>query len=170
MMKLVLCSLACCSVFLIGLNAGFFYTWSFTVTQSLDLAKPESAINAMQFINANIRNAWFAAIFFGAPVLLFSTALLLFLRGIFKPALLFFIAFIAVVFTIAVTMAVHVPLNNQLANVVSTSENAASVWSSYSTEWTLWNHLRSTTSNISFGMSIAGLIVLIRLPLSDIDQ
>ena len=154
--------LAFMSILLIGLNAGFFYTWSFTVMQALDDIVAGSAITAMQSVNANIRNGWFGAIAFGAPVLLLVTALYLFGRRMVRPAMFYLAAFVAAVTTIAITMVVHVPMNNALASVSATVENAADVWSNYSEQWVRWNHLRSISSAVSFGLSVIGIVVLVR--------
>jgi len=96
---------------LIGLNAGFFYTWSFTIMQSLDLIDPQHAISAMQTINANIRNAWFGAIFFGVVVAqLLSLVFAIFCKKM-SSATFIGLALIAVITCIGITMQMHVPWN-----------------------------------------------------------
>jgi uncharacterized membrane protein len=64
---------------------------------------PESAIKAMQGINAVVRNATFAFSFFGTLVL-----------GAFMVTLLY-----------------SVPLNEWLATITPTAENAPDVWRDY---------------------------------------
>ena len=148
----------CVAVVLISLNAGFFYTWSFTITQSLNLIEATSAVSAMQSVNANIRNAWFAVIFFGAPVLLLLTTFMLFLNNLWKPSLLFSIASIAAATTVIITMTVHVPMNNELAMVSPAAASSFQLWADYSSAWTQWNHLRTSTSVISLMAALIGLI------------
>ena len=148
----------CVAVVLISLNAGFFYTWSFTITQSLNLIEASSAVKAMQSVNTNIRTVWFAGIFFGAPVLLLLTTFLLFLNNLWKPTLLFSIASIAAAASVIITMTVHVPMNNELALASPVAASSIQLWTDYSSTWTQWNHLRTTTSVISLIAALAGLI------------
>lgn len=127
---------------LAGLLAGFFYTWSFTVMQSLDLIDVEMAAAAMNSINANIRNGWFAIIFFGIPI----TAVLSFFMIVkSKQKYSYIWVSLAVVFAIAtlvITFTVHLPLNAELAS--------GKAWSSYFGSWVQWNHARMVASLLAF--------------------
>ena len=144
--------LACFSTVLTGLNAGFFYTWSFTMTGSLDLIDPVHAITAMNSINANIRTGWFALIFFGAPLALLITTGAAFARYGSKAALWWLAAFALLAMTIIITTQVHVPMNNALA--IANNTDSATQWSQYSTRWTNWNHLRTLTSTLALIVAI----------------
>ena len=135
---------------LTGLNAGFFYTWSFTITGSLDLIEPHHAISAMQSINANIRSGWFAAIFFGSPLALLVTAIAVFRSRGAVAALWWFCALLAMGITLVLTTQVHVPMNNALATAPD------SAWIEYSTRWTQWNHLRTAASTLALLLAIIG--------------
>ena len=53
---------------------GFFYAWVCSTMWGLDAADPRVAIGAMQAMNASVRNAVFAPIFFGTPFALAATA------------------------------------------------------------------------------------------------
>ena len=44
---------------------------------------------------------------------------------------------------IVVTMAFNVPLNNKLAATGAKSAEGASVWQTYLSNWTAWNHVRT---------------------------
>jgi len=143
------------SIVLIGLNAGFFYTWSFTIMQSLGQIDASHAISAMQTINANIRSAWFAVIFFGAPVALLIAGALMF-RTNRSAANYTLVAFALATATVVITLQLHVPMNNELATVESATA-AQSLWSDYSDRWTSWNHFRTFTSVLAFGISLIGL-------------
>ncbi|MGB1012238.1 MAG: DUF1772 domain-containing protein [Thiolinea sp.] len=124
-----------------GLNAGFFYTWSFTIMQSLNLAGEVTATESMNAINANIRNAWFGAIFFGAPALIAISLVAAWLK--FRNALWWVLpAFIFAVLTLVITFSQHIPLNNELAGGL--------MWSQYYPDWVTWNHARMCTSVLSF--------------------
>lgn len=152
---IILCTM---STVLIGLNAGFFYTWSFTIMQSLGQIDAHHAISAMQTINANIRTGWFATIFFGAPLTLLVAGVMM--LTVNRPAAA--CALLALVFatsTFVITFLLHVPMNNELATVESATA-AESVWSAYSDRWTNWNHVRTLTSGLAFVVSLIGLIKL----------
>jgi len=151
-------SLYAISTLLIGLNAGFFYTWSFTIMQSLGQIDTQHAISAMQTINANIRNGWFAVIFFGAPVALLITALMMFSTNR-AAAVYALLAFVFATITVVLTLLLHVPMNNELATVDGGTA-AQSVWSVYSERWTSWNHARTLTSVIALGFGLIGLTKL----------
>ncbi len=143
-------SLACFTTLLTGLNAGFFYTWSFTITGSLDLIDPASAIDAMRSINANIRSGWFALIFFGAPLALLITTVFAFSQR--RNIVSWLAALLLMATTVTVTTRLHVPMNNALA--AADTGDLAAIWSDYSTRWTLWNHLRTLTSTLAFLIAV----------------
>lgn len=130
---------------LAGLHAGFFFTWSFSVMNGLDAAAPGTAIAAMQAMNANIRNAPFGMVFFGAPVVaLAAAALLLIRRG--PGTLAALLGFAGLAATVAITAALHVPMNEALASARAGAPDAMSIWAAYSDTWTDWNHVRFATS------------------------
>jgi len=130
---------------LAGISAGFFYTWSVTVMNGLNTADPPVAINAMQVVNANIRNAWFGAIFFGAPICILFASLMIASSGQRKAAVLATAAFVAAAIVVTITFTMHVPWNEGLALVSASTERnaAAAVWQEYSSKWTIWNHVRA---------------------------
>jgi uncharacterized membrane protein len=53
------------------------------------------------------------------------------------------------------TMFFNVPLNNALAAANATS--AASVWSQYLKEWTMWNHVRTVSSTTACALYISAI-------------
>jgi len=134
---------------LAGLIAGFFYTWSFTVIQSLNLTDASTASSAMNSINSNIRTAWFAAIFFGAPALI---TLSLIVKLIHNKQNMFWVlsAFVFAICTLIITFTQHIPLNNELANGLE--------WSQYYPEWISWNHERMCTSVLAFISMLLSII------------
>lgn len=150
-MTIGLCAL---STLLIGINAGFFYTWSFTIMQSLGLTDTDSAITAMQTINANIRNGWFAIVFFGAPAALLVAGVQL-LGVNHKAAIFYLLSVVLAAVTVAITFTLHVPMNNALA-AVDAPTAATTVWSDYAGRWTRWNHFRTGTSLLAFIASLSG--------------
>ena len=134
---------------LAGLIAGFFYTWSFTIMQSLNLIGNEHASAAMISINANIRTSWFAAIFFGAPVAILLATVLL--RTIKNRAYIWaLIALIFAVCTLIITFTQHLPLNDRLAEGMG--------WNEYYIDWVGWNHVRMITSVLAFLMMLGSVL------------
>lgn len=137
------------STLLAGLIAGFFYTWSFTIMQSLNLVEPSVASKAMVAINANIRSAWFAIIFFGAPVAILVSCLVVFSTSK-KGKVWTALALAFAVATLVVTFSQHLPLNDQLA--------AGMPWRDYMSDWVAWNHVRMVTSLIAFACMLIALL------------
>jgi uncharacterized membrane protein len=56
------------TIILMAAVAGFFYAYQVSVIWGLDAVEPRVAIRAMQGINAEVRNFWFAPSFFGSLV------------------------------------------------------------------------------------------------------
>ena len=135
-----------------GLEAGFFYTWSFTIMNGFDAADPAVAIQAMQAINANIRNPWFGAVFFGMPLIILIAAISLICAGRRMDTILTGLALVGAAAVVAITAILHVPWNDALANAGAPSEPgaAAQLWRDYSQKWTAWNHVRTAAGLLAF--------------------
>ena len=56
-----------------------------------------------------------------------------------------------------VTMAVNVPMNNQLAVAKPDSSGADALWDHYRSRWTLWNHVRTAASLVAAGLFVMAL-------------
>lgn len=137
--------LALVSVLFSGAIFGFFYAWVCSTMWGLDAADPQVAIAAMQAMNASVRNFVFAPVFFGTPVVLAVTALVLRNRSV-AAALAFLMAgVIYAIGGIGVTLMVNVPMNEALA-LVDPAVNSARVWADYSGPWQVWNQLRTAVS------------------------
>ena len=131
---------------------GFFYAYSSSVMVGLDASPPAAAIEAMQGINREVRNFWFAISFFGAPVYGAVTAVVCFIFKFQRAALMILIAtLIYLGGTFAITVVFHLPLNEELASVPinQTPDQLAIIWQSYSVEWTFWNTIRAVAALIS---------------------
>lgn len=131
---------------------GFFYAWVCSTMWGLDTADPRVAIAAMQAMNASVRNAVFAPAFFGtAPVLLF-TAFVMLREKQSGAALWFGLAGVMVaVLAVALTAAFNIPMNEALAGVAVPQdiEDARIIWAEYSTQWQVWNQIRTVTSGVA---------------------
>jgi uncharacterized membrane protein len=143
-----------------ALSAGFFYTYSISVMPGLAVAEPQSAIGAMQGINAVIRTPVFAFAFFGALLLPLAAALLAWLaRHRRVAALAFMCAALYGAGVFGVTFAFNVPLNDSLARADPSGGAAAATWAAYEQSWTAWNHVRAVASSVAFA-ALAGAVVL----------
>ncbi|MFV0475433.1 MAG: DUF1772 domain-containing protein [Pikeienuella sp.] len=142
---------------------GFFYAWICSTMWGLDAADPRVAIEAMQAMNASVRNIVFAPAFFGTPAALALAALLLLLRGHQASAVAFGLAaavYIGLAFI--VTMGVNVPMNEALAITATPGDEEAAhaIWRDYSRPWQFWNQIRTVASGVSFLLAVSGLLML----------
>jgi uncharacterized membrane protein len=135
-----------------GLISGFFYAYACSVTLGLALLPDDQYIEAMQAINATVRNGVFAFIFFGAVV-----SLLLAL-AVHAPQLrsrrFVLVALAAALYVgggFMVTFLVNVPMNEELARVGDVGPAAlAQVRAEHEGPWNFWNGVRTVFSSLAF--------------------
>ncbi|MEL6921440.1 MAG: anthrone oxygenase family protein [Pseudomonadota bacterium] len=163
MQNITLTTLNFSTLALFGLIAGFFYAFSVCVMPGLNRIQPTAAIAAMQAINEAVRNPVFFVTFFLTPVFALASAIAAYQGGQAKAALVMAIA-AAAYFTLALllTARINVPMNEGLAVVDATPENAQMIWDDYSNRWTLWNTARTLTSLASMLIFAAGMIMQAR--------
>lgn len=131
----------------------------------LDATDPRIAIQAMQAMNASVRNVIFAPAFFGTPALLAITAAVLWAQNFRKSASLFALSgAVYLCFGLILTMAMNVPMNEALALVTIPADlsEAREIWLDYSSTWQVWNQIRTVASGISFLIAIMGVMNLPR--------
>src|SRR5918997_2787079 len=134
-----------------GLIAGFFYAYACSVTLGLALLPDEQYIEAMQAINATVRNGVFAFSFFGAVLSLLLTL------AVHAPRLrsrrFLLIALAAVLYIgggFMVTFLVNVPMNEELARVGEAAPAAlAQIRAEYESPWNFWNGVRTVFSSLA---------------------
>jgi len=128
--------------------------------QALDVISAEQAINAMQSINLHVRNAWFALVFFGAPATAFVALMLHWVQQQWQAVAWAALSCVAIATTVAITVLFHLPWNDGLAGVVisAATQESASIWSDYSTQWTAANHGRTTASFLAFVAMLFALL------------
>jgi uncharacterized membrane protein len=129
--------------------AGFFYAYSSSVMRGLSATHPHTAIEAMQAINATVRNWLFAPSFFGALALAFDAGVVAAATGAVRTAAWTLAG--AVVYgglAFAVTLLINVPMNTALAAAVvpTGAEGGLRVWSEYAAPWSGWNDVRTAAS------------------------
>jgi uncharacterized membrane protein len=130
-----------------GLMAGLFFAFSVAVMKALARIPPHVGIAAMQSINVAILNPWFLAAFFGTAITSAVVVISSLLRW-HRPDAVYLLAggVLYLVGTLLVTMVFNVPRNNALAAVAPGDAGGASVWSSYLSRWTAWNHVRAAAA------------------------
>lgn len=151
------------SLLLSGAIFGFFYAWSCSTLWGLDQIDASIAIQAMQAMNASVRNAlFFPAFFLTTPALIISALLCWRVRN--KKATVYFSLAAACYFfgAFLVTANISVALNEALALVPNTisHEQATQVWQQYSSQWQFWNYLRTVVSAVTLLLCGAGLVNL----------
>lgn len=162
-MRIALSATLALALLAVAWSAGFFWTWSFTVMPGLATAPPEAAIAAMRAVNANVRSAAFAFVFFGPALLAALVAALAFAAQ--RPAAAWAAVVALAVYAggvLFVTFGVNVPLNETLAAAAVAPDTAAAVWAVYAPPWTAWNHLRTAAATLSFAALVAAALALRR--------
>lgn len=130
-----------------ALSAGIFFAFSTFVMQALAQQPPAQGIATMQAINITVINPWFMAAFFGPAAA--SILLILFsLRQWHQPGSALGLAggLLYLIGTIGVTIAFNIPLNDALASVTPSSVEGTRLWAKFLTNWTFWNHVRTTAA------------------------
>jgi uncharacterized membrane protein len=142
---------------------GFFYAWVSSTMWGLDQIDSEVAIQAMQGMNASVRNVIFGLIFFGtAPALLLTAGITASMK-LKKLAVIFTCSGVIYLLGGAIlTFMINVPMNEQLALVQLplSPEEAQSIWQNYSKEWQFWNQTRTVFSGLAFLIAAYGIYTL----------
>ena len=149
------------SVLSAALIAGFFYAYHCSVMPGLAATDAVSAIKAMQGINAAVRNAVFAFSFFGTLAFGGLATLLLIGAGGWPLAIALLGTAIYGLGAFVVTLLYSVPLNEGLANIAPTTENAAAIWRAYLEPWMFWNALRMAMSVLALAAFTASFVMLL---------
>ncbi|MFV0450661.1 MAG: DUF1772 domain-containing protein [Propioniciclava sp.] len=149
-----------------GAIFGFFYAWVCSTMWGLDATDPRVAIQAMQAMNASVRNPVFFPAFFLTPVVLgFAAVLAWFERRLTSAWLLAAAGLLYLGGALMVTATINVPMNEALALVQIPADDAAArqIWTDYSSAWQIWNTIRTVVSGVGLGLAGAALIALPRV-------
>jgi uncharacterized membrane protein len=141
-----------------GLIAGVFFAFSTFVMSALAQRPNAEGIAAMQAINITVINPLFMGVFLGTAL----ACIFLLISSLSKwhqPGTIYLLvgSLLYLVGTVGVTIAFNVPLNDALAKVEPGSTDGASLWATYLTNWTLWNHARTVAAIASSVMFIISL-------------
>ena len=126
-----------------GLTGGVYFAFSTFVMRALDDLAGDRSIEAMQAINRRAVTPLFMTALFGTA----AAAVALGTEGIdarsTREGQLLLAGASAYLASVALTVAVHVPRNERLAAVATSSSEAAGIWRRYSRAWTAGNHVRT---------------------------
>jgi uncharacterized membrane protein len=151
-------------IFASALISGFFYAYYCSVMPGLAATDAQSAIKAMQGINAVVRNASFAFSFFGTLVFGAIAIFLLVGAGGWPLALALLGTAIYGLGAFMVTLLYSVPLNEALAAVTPTPQDAVQIWQNYLEPWAFWNALRTLMSILSLAAFTGSFVALFVQP------
>ncbi|WBB63038.1 DUF1772 domain-containing protein [Streptomyces sp. WMMC500] len=144
-----------------ALIAGFFYAYACSVMIGLARVDDRTFIDTMQWINATVRNAWFAPSFFGALALTALAATLHLARD--RRAVLMWIVTALALYAgaFAVTMGINVPLNDELAAAgdPETLHDPAAVRAAFEDRWVAWNTVRTLAAGAALACLLRALVV-----------
>ncbi len=135
---------------LTALMAGFFFSYSISVSLGLGKLGDKEFLNAMQHINREVQNPIFLTAFFGALILLSVTCFLYHN----KPYFIFLLiaTFFYLLGVLLITVFVNVPLNNKLElfNISNSTEiTAKQMRNVFEKRWNFWNNIRTASSILS---------------------
>jgi len=139
--------------------AGLLFAFSVAIIPGLRRLPAPQGIVSMNAFNDAILNPAFGLVFFVATAA--SVALAISAPFTWHQSgavwrlvggLLFFVG------AFVVTMAINVPLNNELAAAEATSAGGARVWAHYQATWTLWNNIRTLAATAAAASLIRALL------------
>lgn len=147
------------TIILTALIAGFFFSYSVSVSLGLGKLSDKEFLNAMQNINKEVQNPIFFICFFGALSMLFITCFLHSYQNSFTFLIVATLVYLLGVFF--VTVLVNVPLNNKLdlfdiSN--STEITAKQMRSAFEKRWNFYNNIRTVASILSLLFVILAFI------------
>ena len=127
-----------------GLLAGAFFAFSTFIMAGLERLPAPQGIAAMKSINVTAINVWFMVALFGTAAVCVVAGVMA-VRNWGEPGSAFLLAgaLLYLVTAVLVTGAFNVPLNDRLADVDPDSAAGTTLWATYLTDWTRWNHVRT---------------------------
>jgi uncharacterized membrane protein len=140
-MKILLMASLVCT----GLMAGVFFAFTTAVMPGLRAADDRTFVSAMQHVNAAIQNGVFLVVFAGALVFPVAAAVLLARHG--RPFVWVAVAAGLYLVVLALTMAVEVPLNDQLAR--ASLADAAQARRDFEVVWVPVNNVRTVLTTLA---------------------
>lgn len=133
-----------------GVVGGVFYAFSTFVMRGLGRVSPEAGHRAMQEINVTVLTPWFLTPFIGLAPLCVGLGIVAGLDLEASGAIWLLLASVVyLVGCFAETVAIHIPMNDELAAMAPEDDGAEALWQRYLTRWTAWNHVRTLACLVS---------------------
>ena len=142
-----------------GVMAGVYFAFSTFIMHSLASVPPAEGARAMQAINRVIVRSAFLPLFFATSA---TCAAIIVFAALGEGEPRQFAAIVGgaiyVVGMFVSTIALNIPLNNELDRVDVESEQGAAVWARYLKVWTSRNHVRTIASTVASVLLITALV------------
>ncbi len=146
---------------LVGLSAGFFYTYEASVTVGLAQVGDSAYVETFQAINDTIQNPAFAIVFFGSIPAMVAAIALHWRQGSVAGRTLLVGALVLYLTGLVVTVTGNVPLNTDLAEVTgSTRVEVSAGRLAFEDDWNRLNLLRSVAIGSAF-VALASALLLV---------
>ena len=145
-----------------GLMAGVFSLYAHTIMRGLGTTDDRTFVGAFQAIDRAIINPIFMANFFGTLILDGAAAGLQLGEGDRGVLAWVIVALALYVTAVAITVVVHVPLNDQIkaaGDAQEVSDIAAVRARFHETRWATWNTVRAAATTIAFGCLTWALVL-----------
>ena len=141
-----------------GLLAGTFFAFTCAIVPGLRRVDDRTYVTAFRAINQAILNSWFLAVFLGAPVLAAVAAVLW--PGAAVGRWLVVIGLVCAIATLAITVAVNVPLNRRLdAAATRTDEDVAAARRGFERRWNAAHLVRTLTGIAATAFLAVGVVL-----------
>ncbi len=142
-----------------GVIAGVYFAFSAFIMTAFSQLTPANGIAVMSAINDTILRSLFMPLFFGTTLV----AAVLFGVGTYGWSEAGSAAMVIgggshFIGMFVVTLIFNVPLNNELVRLGAAESAPSPVWTRYLTNWTMWNHVRTTASVVGAVSFNAALI------------
>ncbi len=138
---------------------GVFSAFSEFIMAALARCEAKAGIEAMQHINITVLRTQFVAgiLLIGPLSLLLGVYGMVSMDGVTRYLLLA-APLIYLPCVLLMTVMGNVPMNNRLAAIGSDSPEAEAYWSTYLTEWTRRNHVRTAGSVMTAAIYLAAVV------------
>ena len=133
-----------------GLSAGAFFAFSSFVAPALEQLAPRDGIVAMQSINRLAVTPLFMTALFGTAILCLALVIWAALAWNRRPSRWIVPAgAVFLIGSIGVTIAANIPRNDAIDQLDPQLAASAVQWSSYLSEWTAFNHVRTVAALVA---------------------
>jgi uncharacterized membrane protein len=128
-----------------GLAGGVFFAFSSFVMPALRRLPSEQGIAAMQTINKQAPTPVFMTLLLGTAALSAGLGIHAVLNRDEPPAIYLGTGCLMYLASIVITAGFHIPRNNTLETVDAGAAESARYWTTYVSQWTAGNHVRTLT-------------------------